>query len=109
MDVFLFSLSVVLLVAGNFAIWRQRTTTKISVVPASLRLNLKKGRHKVQLRWQEAGTGSLGYGDFEIEMMAVHQTEEVDGAATIQIQKNGFQEVIHVDIYAPKGTNLEYY
>lgn len=108
MIVFLFVSGIALLIAGNFAIWKQKTITRITVEPASLRLNFEKGKNKVSVYWQEAGTGALGCGEFEVEIVAVHQTEVADGMATIQIQKNGFHEVTSVDIYAPKGANLEY-
>jgi len=108
MIIFLIVLGIALLIAGNFAIWKQKTITRITVEPASLHLNFEKGKNKVSVYWQEAGTGVLGCGAFEVGTTAVHQTEDADGMATTQIQKNGFHEITSVDIYTPKGANIKY-
>jgi hypothetical protein len=108
MIIFLFALGLVLLVAGNFAIRKKKTITKLIVVPTSLHLSIKKSKNKVLIYWQEDGKGALGFGEFDLEIVAVHQTENVDGKAIIQIQKNGFHEVSFVNIYTPKEVMIEY-
>ncbi|WP_312281025.1 hypothetical protein [Oscillibacter sp.] len=103
MIVCLFALGLALLIVGNFVIWKQKTITRITVEPASLRLNFEKGKNKISVYWQEAETGVLGYGEFEVGMLAVHQTGSAEDMTTIQIQKNGFHEVTSVNIYTPEG------